>query len=125
MPAHTITLPRQLGMAVRNQRKRLDLTQAQLAERAHVSRRLITNLELGDADGIALNNILRILGALDMDLSVKWQEPPETPQPQSQIDQPRPSTKQSEPSYQEALDGIVAAALRQAGLDAAPAEKSR
>lgn len=125
MPAHTITLPRQLGMAVRNQRKRLDLTQAQLAERARVSRRLITNLELGDADGIALNNILRILGALDMDLSVNWQERPEAPQLQSQVDQPRPSIKQSEPSYQEALDGIVAAALRQAGPDAAPAEKSR
>lgn len=126
MPAKTIALPRQLGVAVRDQRKRLNLTQAQLAERSRVSRRLITNLELGDADGIALNNVLRILDTLNMNLSVSWQETSGSPKPQNQTGKPLPSTKQGEPSYQEALDGIVVAALRQAGSDAAtPAEKGR
>ena len=126
MPAKTIARPRQLGVAVRDQRKRLNLTQAQLAERSRVSRRLITNLELGDADGIALSNVLRILDTLNMDLSVSWQEMSGSPKPQNQTGKPLPSTKQGEPSYQEALDGIVVAALRQAGSDAAtPAEKGR
>ena len=55
MPSDVIGLPRRLGQAVRKRRLQLGLSQASLAEAAQVSRRLITSLEMGDADGIAFD----------------------------------------------------------------------
>ena len=58
-----ITLPRQLGIAVRQAREDAGMTQAQLAERAGVSVRLVVALELGDAAGIRADKLLPILTA--------------------------------------------------------------
>ena len=58
MPSDVIGLPRHLGQAVRKRRLQLGLSQASLAETAQVSRRLITSLEMGDADGIAFDKAL-------------------------------------------------------------------
>ena len=64
MLSDVIGLPRHLGQAVRKRRLQLGLSQASLAEVAQVSRRLITSLEMGDAEGIAFDKALRILEAL-------------------------------------------------------------
>ena len=65
-----IDLPRQMGIAVRQARKEAGLTQKKLAERADVSERLIIALELGDATGIRLDKLLKVLEALDLSLAV-------------------------------------------------------
>ena len=65
-----IDLPRQMGIAVRQARKEAGLTQKQLAKRADVSERLIIALELGDATGIRLDKLLKVLEALDLSLAV-------------------------------------------------------
>lgn len=65
-----IETPRQVGLAVREKRRELGLTQKKLAKRAEVSERLIVALELGDATGIRLDKMLRVLDALDLSLAV-------------------------------------------------------
>ena len=46
------------------------MTQAQLAERAGVSVRLVISLELGDATGIRLDKMLGILNAAGLEMTV-------------------------------------------------------
>ncbi|NTW42475.1 MAG: helix-turn-helix domain-containing protein, partial [Cellulomonadaceae bacterium] len=47
------------------------LTQAQLAERAGVSRQWIVTVEKGDTPGLAIGHIMRVLEALDATLAVR------------------------------------------------------
>jgi transcriptional regulator with XRE-family HTH domain len=56
-----------LGRLVRTKRVQLDLTQDALAERAHVSRNTITQLEAGHTS--APKSLPRILGVLDIDVA--------------------------------------------------------
>lgn len=65
-----IETPRQVGLAVRKARKAEGITQKQLAKRAGVSERLVIALELGDATGIRLDKMLKVLSALDLSLAV-------------------------------------------------------
>jgi transcriptional regulator with XRE-family HTH domain len=59
-------------------RKLRGLTQAQLADRAHVSRDTVVRLEGGEG-GVSLENLLRILRALGiLDTTVKALDPYET-----------------------------------------------
>lgn len=50
-------------------RRLANLTQAELAERAHVSRRTIIDFEAGKSD-IGMRRLMRILSALNLSLSV-------------------------------------------------------
>lgn len=65
-----IVSSRQIGQLVRDQRKKKGLTQKQLAQDAEVSERLVSALELGDAPGIQLDKLLKILEATDLNLLV-------------------------------------------------------
>lgn len=69
-----ITLARQVGYPIRDQRKALGLTQAELARRVGVSRQLIVKLELGTATGIALDTLLKVLDVLGLEVAVGTHE---------------------------------------------------
>jgi len=60
-----------LGQAIRRLRVRRKLTQAQLAERAGVSRQWIVTVEKGVTPGPAISHIMRVLDALDATLTVR------------------------------------------------------
>lgn len=62
----TAEIQRDLGQKVRALRLNHDITQSDLAEKAHVSRTAAQNLERGDA---SLETFVRILHALDVDAS--------------------------------------------------------
>lgn len=116
MPSDVIGLPRHLGQAVRKRRLQLGLSQASLAETAQVSRRLITSLEMGDADGIAFDKALRILEALGITISIAWpSESEEGQRPGAQTAHAPLAEDSRKPSYQDAYDDIAHAALCQAG----------
>ncbi|MBS7349897.1 MAG: helix-turn-helix transcriptional regulator [Comamonas sp.] len=66
MDIHT---PQQLGQAVRQTRKALQLTQAQLALAAGVGVRFVLELEAGKPT-IRLEHTLRVLDALGLNLSL-------------------------------------------------------
>lgn len=72
-----ILLPRQVGIVVARSRQARGLTQAQVAERAGVSRQLVNRLEVGSASGIALNKLLAILDAVGCILDVRPLEGPD------------------------------------------------
>lgn len=59
--------PDELGQAVRDRRKSLRLTQAELAAVASVTPRLLGEIEHGKATA-QLDGILRVLAALGLDL---------------------------------------------------------
>ena len=65
-----ITLPRQVGIVVQAARTAQGLTQAEVAERAGVSRQLVNRLEVGSATGIALDKLLTILDSVGCTLDV-------------------------------------------------------
>lgn len=66
-----ITTPRQAGIYVRRAREAQELTRAALAKKAGVSERLLASLELGDATGIRLDKLLKILDALGLALAAQ------------------------------------------------------
>ena len=53
--------------AVYHQRTRLGLSQKELAERAHVSRHTIVNIESGQAAGIRMSTLFKVFDALGRD----------------------------------------------------------
>jgi transcriptional regulator with XRE-family HTH domain len=59
-----------LAKAVADHRKRLGLTQQDLAQRARVSRLLIARLETGRLPEIGAKKLIRILNAAGLDLRV-------------------------------------------------------
>ncbi|MDO4538171.1 MAG: helix-turn-helix domain-containing protein [Coriobacteriales bacterium] len=65
-----INIPRQVGIVAAKSRRDRGLTQLQVAEAAGVSRQLVNRLETGSAAGIALDKLLRILGASGCALDV-------------------------------------------------------
>lgn len=65
---------RTLGMLVREQRRRLGLTQAQLARRAGVSRQWLSGLERG-REGAELGRVLRTLACVGVILKFEEQQP--------------------------------------------------
>lgn len=64
------TLP-QLGLAIRRLRDRRTLSQAELAERAGVSRQWIIAVEQGRKNGLEVGLLMRVLDALDASLTVR------------------------------------------------------
>lgn len=69
-----VTTPKDLGNLVHDRRAGLNLTQAQLAERAGVSRLWVNQVEAGHG-GASLMKVLQLLAALDMVMDVD-QKPP-------------------------------------------------
>lgn len=56
-----------LGIVVRERRKELHLSQERLAERAHIHRTYIADIERGTRN-LALRNVARLAAALDLSL---------------------------------------------------------
>lgn len=54
--------------AVYHQRTRLGLSQKELAERAHVSRHTIVNIESGRAAGIRMSTLFKVFDALGLEM---------------------------------------------------------
>ena len=77
MADETIRLPRNAGRIARDRRRRLGITQRELAQRAGVSERTIYSFELGEKPGIHLSKVLAIYEALGLVLKVEEVDPPE------------------------------------------------
>lgn len=70
MKTGLIAIPRQAGMYVRQARQMRGWTQKTLAAEAGVSERLVNGLEAGEARGIRLDKLMKLLDALGMQLLV-------------------------------------------------------
>ncbi len=66
-----ITLPRQIGLVIREKRESLALTQQQLADAANVSRGFINRIEKGAAAAVYPAKLLAVLDALDLALCIE------------------------------------------------------
>ncbi|MCG2798169.1 MAG: helix-turn-helix domain-containing protein [Cellulomonas sp.] len=71
------SLPK-LGTAVRALRRRRGLTQAELARRAGVSREWVITVEAGETYGIEVGRLMRLLDALDANLTIEAFDTDET-----------------------------------------------
>ena len=71
MVIRRIATPSDLGAAVRDARTGAQLTQAQLAEMAGVSREWLIGLERGARPRAELTKVLDVLAALDLPLGVQ------------------------------------------------------
>ena len=65
-----------LGMPSKMARSELNLTQAQLAEAAGISKRCLWSLELGQNSGVQLDKLLAVFKALNLDLQIVAVEAP-------------------------------------------------
>jgi len=70
MPALKARSPKVLGQAVRLWRRRCNLSGPQIAERAGVSKRFVSDLEAGKPGG-GIGNVLRTLDAMGLELLVR------------------------------------------------------
>ena len=84
----TIHSPHALANTVRRRRLDLGLSQSNLADRVGVSRKWIIDVERGKST-VALSHLLRLLDALELDLSVA---PRESPSRDARDAPPRAST---------------------------------
>ncbi|WP_226584237.1 helix-turn-helix domain-containing protein [Acuticoccus sediminis] len=64
-----IRTPLQLGAAIQRRRKALGLTQTDLADKAGLRQATISEIERGE--GARLESLMRILAALDLELTVR------------------------------------------------------
>lgn len=67
--ANIIRSNRDLGAAIRLARKKLDLRQVDVAQKASVRQALVSDLENGVTTA-KLDTVMRVLAALDLDLSI-------------------------------------------------------
>ena len=67
---NTIRNEMELGTAIRNTRKRLGLTQSELASKAQVSRAYVIMLEQGTGIRAELGRVLRVVRALGLQFAV-------------------------------------------------------
>jgi HTH-type transcriptional regulator / antitoxin HipB len=61
--------PLQLGNSIRERRRKLGLTQEQLAKKAGVRQRTISDIE--SAGAVRIDTLLRTIGALDLELMIR------------------------------------------------------
>lgn len=66
--------PKEMGEHIRRRRKRLRLTQQDVAELVGVNRRLVSEVERGSAR-VTLQNLLAICDAVGLDLSLRPRYP--------------------------------------------------
>ncbi|MBF0689428.1 MAG: helix-turn-helix domain-containing protein [Cellulomonas sp.] len=69
----------QLGQAIRRLRKRRHLSQAELAQRAGVSRQWVVTAEQGRTRGLEIGHVMRVLDELDASLTVRDDLEPDAP----------------------------------------------
>jgi len=62
--------PQQLGVAVRSRRRKLNLTQADLAKQVRSYQKTISKIESGEP-GVKLQTIFDVLRALEMELVIQ------------------------------------------------------
>lgn len=60
----------ELGLQIREERHRRDLSQAELAARAGVSRRFIYQLENGSRDSFPLGKVLQVIRRLNLEIQI-------------------------------------------------------
>jgi len=60
-----------LGQAIRGLRSQRGMTQAQLAQRARVSRQWLSYVERGRKKGLEISLIMQVLDALDASLAIR------------------------------------------------------
>lgn len=72
---YRVSRPHQIGPAVRDARKTLGLTQAEVAERAGVSRRFVSELEAGTRPGAEFTRVLAVLSAVGREILVAEARP--------------------------------------------------
>lgn len=65
---HTAVVPAQFGANFQRERKQRELSQAELAEKAGLTRQMIVQIEKGE--NVGLHSILRALAALNMGLRI-------------------------------------------------------
>lgn len=68
--------PKQLGAVIQRQRRAMNITQAQLGERAGLRQATISQIERGD--NARLESLLAVLAALDLELTVRPRSRAET-----------------------------------------------
>lgn len=93
-----IDLARQIGQAVRDRREELDMTQAELACSAGVSRTFVIRLEKGRAQAVVPQKVLDVLDALGLSLFVRPVDRDEVP--------PRRAAAQKESAADAYLEGL-------------------
>lgn len=67
-----------LGQALREERKRLGLTQAEVADRAGMSRATVSLLENGIVPELGIRKVLRVADLLGLELAVRSAGAPPT-----------------------------------------------
>ena len=72
-----------VGGAIRDERLNQNLTQAQLASKARVSREWLSGVERGERSGAELSKILQVFSALDLEVRVASRSPEESTHPDS------------------------------------------
>lgn len=96
-----VYLAYQVSSLVREARKKIGITQAELAKLAGVSRQLVMGLESGKATGIGLDKLLHILEVLNLSMSIQ-------PVGDATVDAERfRPFKQDDPSYAKAFDDLM------------------
>ena len=60
----------ELGVQIREERRKRDLSQAELAARAGVSRRFIYQLENGTRDSFPLGKVLQVIRRLNLEIQI-------------------------------------------------------
>lgn len=81
----SISTPREMGATITRARHEKNLTQSQVATKAGVSRQLVNRLEMGTAQGIALEKLLSILHVLNCSLFVEYGEEDQHPLPRREL----------------------------------------
>lgn len=69
-PGALVTSTRALGRALRDARRRMGLTQAQLAEQAGTAQATVSNVERG-VSAISVDTLFRLLAALELELALR------------------------------------------------------
>jgi transcriptional regulator with XRE-family HTH domain len=60
----------EIGAKLRQERKKLNLTQAQVADHAGLSRATLTNIETGKIDEVGIRKVIRVAEVLGLDLEL-------------------------------------------------------
>lgn len=68
--AEIVRSPKTLGVALRRRRRQLELTQAQLAERAGIRQATVSQAENG-LETVKLRTVMDLLRALDLEVTVQ------------------------------------------------------
>jgi len=68
--AEIVRSPKSLGVALRRHRRQLELTQAQLADRAGIRQATVSQAENG-LETIKLRTVMDLLGALNLEIAIQ------------------------------------------------------